>query len=281
MRLDTRTCVLIPMAVALNVATGWLAATLKLPLYLDSLGTILAACLAGPWVGALTGCISDTICAATQNFIWLRYLPCAMLIGACVGWIARHGAMRTPLSAGISGGCVGVLAALLAAPITAYGGGASGSGMDIVVAIVKSAGFTTTQACFAQSLLIDPLDKALSFWIIQMLLAALPAVWRESFPQGAHLRDIKAWSLPHLISTRQASSGYRPQTYAVSEIELYQPGTSFWHRVSPGTKILLVLAALAGAFYLPTTLMLPAQAAVPCAILPHYPLLIAALFFSA
>ena len=38
---------------------GVLVTTLRLPLYLDTIGTILVAVLAGPWVGALTGIITN------------------------------------------------------------------------------------------------------------------------------------------------------------------------------------------------------------------------------
>src|SRR5258706_5743291 len=44
---STVTWVLIPVAIALNIAVGQIVYTLKLPLYLDSIGTILVGVLAG------------------------------------------------------------------------------------------------------------------------------------------------------------------------------------------------------------------------------------------
>ena len=53
---DTRTIVLIPIAIAINIILGQtVAAALKVPIYLDSIGTILVAVLAGPLAGAVTG----------------------------------------------------------------------------------------------------------------------------------------------------------------------------------------------------------------------------------
>ena len=46
---------LMPVGVAINIVGGQLVNFLKLPLHLDAIGTILVACIAGPWVGALTG----------------------------------------------------------------------------------------------------------------------------------------------------------------------------------------------------------------------------------
>ena len=52
----TRVIVLIPVAIAINIVLGYTVQTvLKLPIYLDSIGTILVGVLAGPLAGALTG----------------------------------------------------------------------------------------------------------------------------------------------------------------------------------------------------------------------------------
>src|SRR6266508_3060301 len=64
---STRVIVLMPIAIAINIAVGYTVQTvLKLPIYLDSIGTILVGVLAGPLAGALTGILS--------NLIW-QYAP--------------------------------------------------------------------------------------------------------------------------------------------------------------------------------------------------------------
>ena len=40
---------IIPVGVAVNFVGGQLASILKLPMYLDTIGTIFAAMLCGPW----------------------------------------------------------------------------------------------------------------------------------------------------------------------------------------------------------------------------------------
>lgn len=61
-RFDTRTIVLIPIAIAINIVLGYTVQTvLKLPIYLDSIGTILVGVLAGPIPGAVTGALSNII----------------------------------------------------------------------------------------------------------------------------------------------------------------------------------------------------------------------------
>lgn len=63
----TRVIVLIPVAIAINIVLGYtVQSVLKLPIYLDSIGTIFVGVLAGPLAGLVTGVLS--------NLIW-QYAP--------------------------------------------------------------------------------------------------------------------------------------------------------------------------------------------------------------
>jgi energy-coupling factor transport system substrate-specific component len=98
---DTRTIVLIPIAIAINIILGQtVAAALKVPVYFDSIGTILVGVLAGPLAGALTG--------ALANLIWTYVLPApfhsdyaapffivAVEIGLMAGIFGRLGFFRS------------------------------------------------------------------------------------------------------------------------------------------------------------------------------------------
>ncbi|HEX2193831.1 MAG TPA: hypothetical protein VHK63_02580 [Candidatus Limnocylindria bacterium] len=113
----TRTFVLIPFAIALNIILGQtVVAALKLPIYLDSIGTILVGVLAGPIAGALTGFLA--------NLLWAYVIPppfqyppaaafavVAAVIGLLAGSYARLGFLRprTDRAAGelVVGGVVG------------------------------------------------------------------------------------------------------------------------------------------------------------------------------
>lgn len=64
----TRTLVLMPVAIALNIVLGsTVQQALKLPIYLDSLGTVVTGVLAGPLAGLVTGALTD--------LIWAYVLP--------------------------------------------------------------------------------------------------------------------------------------------------------------------------------------------------------------
>ena len=64
----TRVIVLMPVGIAIDIVLGsTVQQALKLPIYLDSIGTILVGVLAGPLAGALTGILA--------NLIWGYLLP--------------------------------------------------------------------------------------------------------------------------------------------------------------------------------------------------------------
>ena len=56
-----KTLVLVAVCIAVNIALGQVVSTLKLPVFMDSIGTMLAALLMGPWVGMSTGLCTNLI----------------------------------------------------------------------------------------------------------------------------------------------------------------------------------------------------------------------------
>lgn len=87
---STRTLVLIPIAIAINIAVGKLAFDLKLPIYLDSIGTVLVGALAGPWAGALTGILANLIGnSIIPNLAPFFYV--AAVIGLMAGYFGKQG----------------------------------------------------------------------------------------------------------------------------------------------------------------------------------------------
>ena len=87
---DTRTIALMPIAIGFNIVLGQAVGTaLKIPIYLDSIGTILVGALAGPIPGALTGFLA--------NLLWQYvvpppfhndYIAAFAIVGAVIGLLA-------------------------------------------------------------------------------------------------------------------------------------------------------------------------------------------------
>lgn len=92
---STRTLVLIPIAIAINIAIGQLVYLLKLPIYLDSIGTVLVGALVGPWAGAVTGGLANLLWGVVppplQNVYSVSFFYVAVVIGLMAGFFAKRG----------------------------------------------------------------------------------------------------------------------------------------------------------------------------------------------
>jgi energy-coupling factor transport system substrate-specific component len=115
----TRTYLLMAVGIAVNIILGSaVASALKIPIYLDSIGTILVGVLCGPVAGALTGGLG--------NILWSYVIPppfqyqpaaafaiTAVAIGVIAGLAGRAGFMRPrpnrPTSELLIGGLITVL----------------------------------------------------------------------------------------------------------------------------------------------------------------------------
>jgi energy-coupling factor transport system substrate-specific component len=182
-RLPTTTLALIPVAIVLNIAIGQLAAALGLPIYLDSIGTILVGVLAGPAAGAVTGALTNVIWGMTISPIALPFAVTAVVIGVLAGYAGRYGAFRRFYLAPLAGLVTGIVAAVISAPIAAFiFGGATGGGTGALVGAFQAMGNGLLQATTLQGLVSDPLDKAITFTIVVVILFALPFRLRNRFP---------------------------------------------------------------------------------------------------
>jgi energy-coupling factor transport system substrate-specific component len=175
--LSTLALALIPRAVALNLALGAIVSALKLPVYLDSVGTILAAVLAGPLAGAVTGVLSNTVLGLLANPALFAFIPVTIVIGVLAGLFGRIGAFRNGWTAAAAGVVIGVAAALSSVPIVIIlYGGLSPTGTGVVTAALKVAfGMSTETAAKVASLATDVIDKPLSCVLVALILARLPA----------------------------------------------------------------------------------------------------------
>jgi energy-coupling factor transport system substrate-specific component len=188
---STITLVLIPVAIAINIAVGQIVYTLKVPLYLDSIGTILVGVLAGPWAGALTGLLSNLVWGLTgMNVSYAPFAGVAAVIGLLAGLFSEAGWIRSWWKVVLSGVITGLIAAVISAPISAYVfGGVHGAGTDVVVAIFRGMGLGILPSTFAQGVSSDPLDKAASFLIVWLIVRALPMRFLARFPRAADARE--------------------------------------------------------------------------------------------
>ncbi len=188
-RLSTNAVAMIPVAIALNIVVGQIVSVLALPVYLDSIGTVLVAALAGPAAGVVTGILSNVIWGLTLTPVPLPFAVVQVVIGLLAGYAARLGLFRRIWTAPIVGAVVGVVAAMISAPIAAFVfGGATGGGTGALVGMFQAWGNSLLESTTYQGLLMDPLDKLISFTVVVLILAALPGRFIQRFPFARQYR---------------------------------------------------------------------------------------------
>jgi len=178
-----RLLVLIPSAVAINLAMGFLTNQLGLPLYLDTIGTVLTAALAGPVVGIVTGLVSQVVRSLYEGFIWLPFGLVQLAIALFAALAARSRGFRsTPASLGwgaLTGVGGGVVSALISYVVFR---GVTATGVTAVTTVLAGAGLTRAQAVTAASIGTDLVDKMIVFALVGAALRALPMRVAARYP---------------------------------------------------------------------------------------------------
>ena len=187
----TVTIALMVVALAINIVVGTLVFQLKVPfVYLDSIGTILVGLVAGPWAGLVTGILTNLLWGLLGNPGYVFYAPIAGVIGLLAGWFGGMGWFKTWWKWLLGGLITGLVAALLSAPITAYVyGGVTGAGTDLLTGMFRATGASIIEAALGQGLITDLIDKTLSFFVVWLIVKALPTTLLSRFSRSENVLE--------------------------------------------------------------------------------------------
>jgi energy-coupling factor transport system substrate-specific component len=175
-RFSTAALVLIPAAIGINYIGKLFAGILKLPLWLDSIGTVLASMLAGPVIGALAGAINNIIYGLTVDPISFVYGITSVAIGLTVGILFYKGLISSWGKAVVAGLIIGLVATIVSTPINiAFWGGQTGNVWgDALFAIVLANTDSIWLASFLDEIVVDVPDKLLVVLISYGIYRGLP-----------------------------------------------------------------------------------------------------------
>ncbi|MEM0554759.1 MULTISPECIES: ECF transporter S component [Aeromonas] len=177
------------ICIAINMVAGQAVSMLKLPIFLDSIGTVLCAILAGPWMAIATGLLTNLLWGLLTGPIAAAFAPVAMMIGLSAGLLARAGWFNNLPKVVVSSVVITLALTLVAIPIRSYlFGGATGSGADFVVAYLHAMGSDLQESVAVTVLGTNLLDKLLTVLIAWGLVRRLPQRTLRNFPQMAAVR---------------------------------------------------------------------------------------------
>jgi energy-coupling factor transport system substrate-specific component len=183
LRLNTLGIVLIPVCIAIDWVGHAIAKGLNLPLFLDSIGTILGGILAGPWVGGIAGFITNLISSGTVDPIAAPYSIISLLLGFAGGIGGYLGWHRHPpgwIALWIL--CV-LVASIGSTPLNValYSGQSGVPYGDAILTALLKAHFPMVIASFIDEISIDLPDKLVTVLIAVLIYQGLPRRYRSLF----------------------------------------------------------------------------------------------------
>ena len=184
--LNKLTIFLIPIGIAINVVGGQLALLLKLPVFLDCIGTIVVGALCGTWPGVLVGLGCGLINSISAPNL-LPYTVIGMLFGFIGSFLAKKNMFDKFWKALVNGVCIALISTSIAVPITAtLYGGFVGTGASGIVAALMAAGWGVVPATFVSELSAELMDKLVCLIGIFFVLKAMPARLVVKLPNGKY-----------------------------------------------------------------------------------------------
>ena len=185
-KIDKLTIFLIPIGIAINVVGGQLAILLKLPLFVDSIGTFGVGALCGGIPGALVGLGCGLINAISLPTL-LPYTIIGVLFGILASFLAKKNMFSSFWKAIINGIVIAIIGTGIAVPITAtIYGGFVGTGASVIVTTLMAAGWDVIPATFVSELSSELMDKLVCLIIIFFVLKSMPARFVVKLPNGKY-----------------------------------------------------------------------------------------------
>ena len=173
--MPTRLLALIPSSVAINLVMGFIVNQLGLPVYLDTLGTVLAAGLAGPVAGLLTGLVSQMVRSLYEGFVWFPFVLIQLLIALVAALARRTGGFASAARSIAWGVAAGVAGGSASATISyTLFEGVTATGVTAITALLSAFGVERAPAVLLASITTDVLDKVLVFSMAGVALRSLP-----------------------------------------------------------------------------------------------------------
>lgn len=188
---STKSLVLIPIAVGINLIGGTLCSALKLPLFLDMIGTIVIACLSGPWVSALCGLLTNVFLALVANPVYLPYSVVSILCGLVTGYMVRAGLFKKIWGTILIWLACTVTNTISASLITifVYGGATGVTGSSVFTATLIAATRDIMMAVFSSSFLENLIDKGIAFFIAFIIVQKIPKRFLSQYASDATEED--------------------------------------------------------------------------------------------
>ncbi len=178
---------IVGLCAVINLGAGLLTHYLQLPIFLDTLGTLLATILGGLFTGIATGIVSSLVGWWIVNPVLPYYTGTHIFIALCTAWLANRGFFRSVSRTVLSGIILGIAAAVASAPIIILFKGATETCTDPTTNFLVSHGVCFPVAVFLANSVPEPLDKVSLCILAFLIIKNLPSILRRRIKNLGYL----------------------------------------------------------------------------------------------
>ncbi|MCI1903036.1 MAG: hypothetical protein LKJ03_03045 [Enterococcaceae bacterium] len=190
---------IIPIGVAINYVGGNLAILLKLPLFLDVIGTCFAAMIAGPWIGMLTGILTNSMIGITQPMAFMS-IHVQIVIALTVAILSKKKMLTKVWKFALSCLILVIMTLCASLPTQIFLlGGVTGSMTDIVTATIVKAGLPLWMGVAATQFVSNIFDKSSALIIAFLIVRAMSPRFLSKLRYGDIYMSMKKKTKKHAV----------------------------------------------------------------------------------
>lgn len=186
------TAFLIPVGIAVNVVGGQLALLLKLPIWLDGIGTILIGGICGLAPGLIVAAITQLINAISLPTV-LPYMIVGFAMAAMGTYFSKKGFFLSFKKSVLLGILVAVVTTVMSVPMDIIlFGGFMGDGNSILAAGLMTLGLSIPSAVAISSFAFGLVDKTLSVLVCYFIIKSMSLRFLAKLPMSAYILPPKS-----------------------------------------------------------------------------------------
>lgn len=184
---STKTIVLIPICAGINLIGGSIAGALKLPVFLDLIGTVISAALGGPWVAVTVAFLTNLFLSLVSNPTYFPYVIVSILVGLQTGYMIKAGSFRHIWGVVLTCIVATIISTFATSAVTVFffGGITGATGASVVTAGLIGVFGNIWSGVLTSAFFESLLDRAIAFAVAYFVLRTVPKKFISQYQKNA------------------------------------------------------------------------------------------------
>ncbi len=170
----TLTITIVAVGIVINMIGSFLAMQLRLPIYLDNIGTIVVAALLGYSYSVACIVLGSVINGVLFDIFAIYYMPSGILIALMASYVLHSKKLREK-SIFLKAFIITIPSTIAASMVTAYlFGGITSSGSTYVIQILNKMGLDLITSSFLVQVVTDYIDRIVILFLGTYMVRRIP-----------------------------------------------------------------------------------------------------------